>query len=460
MFYKIKDTYQLVGWRNLPTGIHDISTNTVSFLPREEYGTLLHMNGQENISSYLNPEQQEKIDHFLENGTVQADSRPFPKSNKSIYRYFDNIRVKSVHWSLTGKCNYKCRHCFVSAPICQTEDMSTEECLKVIRQLADCGIWEISFTGGEPLIRADFPQLIQECSNVGIRITELHTNGSMLTPEVLQQFIRTGQNPRIQVSYDGVGWHDWVRGHAGAQQAAENALQSAYEAGLKTCAAMSLFRDNVPAIRQTVQRLAALHVHSIKISPMFNAGLWGKDYAEKTLTDEAFLSAVLDYIPSFFSDGKPCSLSMGGYFDYNKEQDIGTSSLAKNPSSQVVRYPCPWISSNLYIDPAGTVLPCMEFSGRPDYAQYPSLLQTPLREILQDSVVVKTMKTTLDEVYSHNVECQNCPERGKHCGKSCRACAVPDYCGIDPGTCRFIKNKWFREVQTAVEKAGGVYTLF
>ena len=460
MYYRISEPYQLVGWNNLRTGVLDKEQNEVIFLPGNEYRLLLHMNGREEIDpDALTPWQRETISKFLEQKWILASETPFPDPGVPLYRRYDHCRVESVHWSITGRCNYNCRHCFVSAPDNNTEDLTTDECLDIIRQIADCGIRKISLTGGEPLIRRDLPVLIRACSDASIRITELYTNGALLTPEVANLFTGNGHRPTVHISYDGVGWHDWVRGHEGAQQTAEKAFAVARDAGLKTGASMCLFRDNVPSIRETVLRLASLSVGSIRISPMLSLGLWGEHYSEKTLSAEEFLQAVIGYIPFFFADGKPCSLSMGGYFNHYRDRDISTVNLAKHPDSPAPLHPCPWAASNIYISSTGTVLPCMEFSGSSGSAAFPELRKASLRQILKDSVLIKTTRTTTEDVYSANAECADCPERGVHCGENCRACAVPGFTGLDRDTCLFVRKGWYRQVQEAVEKAGGTFTL-
>ena len=461
MFYKVNESYRLVGWRNLPTGVLDVQKDSVSFLPRDEYGLLLHMNGQEEIDvRKLTAKQQEVIQRFLDDKMIDAADHPFTETPKPLYRFRDHARIDSVQWSITGKCNFNCRHCLMSAPQNCSADLTTGQCLDIVRQLAECGVRSIAITGGEPLIRSDLPDLIKACSDAGIRIAEVYTNGALLSPQMLDQFTRMGQRPGIQISYDGIGWHDWVRGIDGAQQIAEKAIRTAHEAGLRVSAAMALFKDNVPVIRETIRRLASMSVGRVKISPMMELGLWGENHADKTLSDEEFLQAILGYIPYFIEDGKPCWLTMGGYLFYDRDTDLFSSTEAKNPDSPTPLYPCQGVVLNPYISAEGTILPCMSFADDPAYQDYPNLLETPLIQILQDSIWLKTSRTTIQDVFEHNAECMQCEERGKHCALSCRSCAKPGFCDIDRTTCAFVKNGWFRKVQEAVETAGGKYVLY
>ena len=460
MYYKVKSGYRLVGWRNLPTGVLDLNKNATSFLSRDEYGLLLHMNGQEEINpDTLTEKQRESLRKFFEHGLIESGDLPFSETEKPFYRFYDNVFVESFHWSITGKCNYNCRHCLVSSPKNREDDFTTQQCLDIIRQIADCGARKVSLTGGEPLVRKDFPLLVQACTDANIEITGILTNGALLTPELLSQIIGMGQHPEIQISYDGVGWHDWVRGRDGAQEIAERAFQAAHEAGLKTYAAMCLFRNNIPAVRETVRRLVSLSVDRIKISPMLAMGLWDERYADRTLSQDEFLQVVLDYIPQFFDDGKPCNFSMGGCMIYQKEKDIFTTSRAKAPDTPCPLYPCSGIVINPYISAKGMILPCMEFAGRPEYEHFPNLKETALADILRDSVWLTTTRTKLKDIFEHNAECRECPERGKHCGQSCRSCTEGDYSGINRDFCDFVKKGGYLRVQEAVEKAGGRFIL-
>lgn len=460
MYYKVKSGYRPVGWRNLPTGVLDLNKNAVTFLPRDEYGLLLHMNGQEEIDpDTLTEKQRESLHKLRERGLIESGDLPFPETEKPFYRFYDNVFVESFQWSITGKCNYNCRHCLVSSPKNREDDLTTRQCIDIIRQIAGCGVRKVALTGGEPLVRKDFPLLVQACTDAGIEITELYTNGALLTPERLGEIIGMGQRPKIQISYDGVGWHDWVRGRDGAQEIAERAFQAAHEAGFKTHAAMCLFRNNIPAVRETVQRLVSLSVDRIKISPMQTLGLWDARYADQTLSHADFLQAVLDYIPQFVADGKPCNLNMGGCMIYSKKNDTFTTSRAKAPDTPCPLYPCSGIVANPYISARGTVLPCMAFADRSDYEDFPNLKETALADVLRDSVWLTTSRTKLKDIYERNAECRECPERGKHCGQSCRVCTEGGYSGINRDVCDFVKKGGYLRVQEAVEKAGGRFIL-
>ena len=65
-----------------------------------------------------------------------------------------------VSYSITTKCNLICKHCYSeSSEEAGYDDLTTDEALRVIDEIADWGIGLLVFDGGEPLLREDFFQI-------------------------------------------------------------------------------------------------------------------------------------------------------------------------------------------------------------------------------------------------------------------------------------------------------------
>lgn len=86
-----------------------------------------------------------------------------------------------VSWLLTNRCNSKCKYCrhweF------KGEEIKTEEVLKIIPVLAEMGTCKINFTGGEPLLREDFAEIIKRTNKEQIRII-VSSNGILVPDKV------------------------------------------------------------------------------------------------------------------------------------------------------------------------------------------------------------------------------------------------------------------------------------
>src|SRR3978361_2289902 len=61
-----------------------------------------------------------------------------------------------VVWEITLACNLKCGHCGSRAGKRRANELSTVECLDVVRQLAAAGTREITLIGGEAYLRRDW----------------------------------------------------------------------------------------------------------------------------------------------------------------------------------------------------------------------------------------------------------------------------------------------------------------
>jgi len=90
-------------------------------------------------------------------------------------------------FELTDRCNFSCVHCYINqAANCKKaleNELRTDEVKGILDQMAEAGTLFLVFTGGEPLLRPDFPEIFKYARQRGI-IISLFTNGSMITPRI------------------------------------------------------------------------------------------------------------------------------------------------------------------------------------------------------------------------------------------------------------------------------------
>lgn len=135
-----------------------------------------------------------------------------PLTEHQQYHFYPNRYLRAVHWAITGRCNCRCRHCYMSAPSGKTGDYSTEECLEIIGQMEKAGIQVVNLTGGEALVRKDFFRIAERLTQAGIRIGTIMSNGFLVDEPLLKRLEQLGQKPEFNMSFDGIGCHDWLRG--------------------------------------------------------------------------------------------------------------------------------------------------------------------------------------------------------------------------------------------------------
>ena len=81
-----------------------------------------------------------------------------------------------VQFSISNRCNLKCRYCYADYPGRSEKDLSYEQVISIINQLAELGTKRINIVGGEPLIRKDIDDIVFYIKNKGIECT-MTTNG-------------------------------------------------------------------------------------------------------------------------------------------------------------------------------------------------------------------------------------------------------------------------------------------
>jgi len=162
-----------------------------------------------------------------------------------------------VVWNMTRRCNLKCIHCYSSSQNIQyADELTTAEGQAFIEDLADFGAPVILFSGGEPLIREDLPELARFAVKRGLRAV-ISTNGTLLTEEKAKIFKDIGLS-YIGISLDGIeSTHDRFRGVRGAFKAAMKGIRMCRDAGIKVGVRFTINRHNVadvPAVFDLLEK--------------------------------------------------------------------------------------------------------------------------------------------------------------------------------------------------------------
>lgn len=113
-------------------------------------------------------------------------------------------------WETTLACNLACRHCGSSAGKPRAHELDTDEALGVVDALAELGTREITFSGGEVFVRADWRALIARAREHGLERI-IVSNGLAITREVADELARL-EVGSVSLSVDGEpSTHDWLR---------------------------------------------------------------------------------------------------------------------------------------------------------------------------------------------------------------------------------------------------------
>jgi len=174
-------------------------------------------------------------------------------------------------WEVTLRCNQKCRFCGTSAGRPREHELTTAECIDVIRQLAELGIREVGLHGGEAYLRPDWLALLRAIRDRGMDAT-LVIGGRGFDATMAHEARAAGLTA-VSVSVDGLETtHDDLRGATGSFQAAVAAMRHLQRAGVPVACNTQLNRRNYRELLPLVEALAPFQLHGWQVQLMLPMG--------------------------------------------------------------------------------------------------------------------------------------------------------------------------------------------
>jgi len=156
-------------------------------------------------------------------------------------------------WEITLACNARCLHCGSDAGQTREKELTTGEALDLIEQLSALGCRSVTLSGGEPLLRNDWPELVRAIDEGGMR-AELITNG--LSMERDAAYIVEAGFWSVTFSGDGPkDVHDALRGTPGALERLLAGAEALATQGVRIGAATQVNRRNVDHLDETMDLL-------------------------------------------------------------------------------------------------------------------------------------------------------------------------------------------------------------
>jgi radical SAM protein with 4Fe4S-binding SPASM domain len=169
-----------------------------------------------------------------------------------------------VVWELTLRCDQPCRHCGSRAGAARPSEVTTEEAMGVVRQLADMGAREVVLIGGEAYLHDGFLEIIRALKAAGVRPT-MTTGGRGITAELAAQMKEAGLYS-VSVSVDGLEHaHDLIRKAPGSHRSALAALGHLRGAGLPISANTNINRVNAGDLEALYELLLASGVKAWQV---------------------------------------------------------------------------------------------------------------------------------------------------------------------------------------------------
>lgn len=458
LYYRLNRAFALRGWEGMNAALVGRPGNMIRWLDEKQFRVLALCDGRTELADGLLTESEQAfLNELMEEKIVSSCGEPDPVKPGQEYRRYGNRYIQSVQWSVTGRCNYRCRHCYMDAPDAAMGELSHEQAMWIIDQMALCGVFHVSLTGGEPFVRPDFWELVDALRKRGIILDQVYTNGWLVDDALLDQFERRGMRPEFSVSFDGVGWHDWMRGVKGAEEAALRCLRLCVARGFPVNVEMCFHKGSIHALRESVNLLAEIGVPMVKLGGVAETELWRAHAEGNEITYREYLEAAIGYIPQFYEDGCPMNVLMGGVIHMYKGSDqfrIIPEFNDGTPESKRC-YLCGSIRMNCYIAPDGRLLPCISMTSCEEQIQFPNVLDIGMQKALSGSFYMDMIDSRVEDLMKVNQKCRDC-EYVLKCGGGCRASALMatgDLMGSDLNLCMMWHEGWVDRIRQVAEDA-------
>jgi len=167
-----------------------------------------------------------------------------------------HYKLRSCLWELTLRCNMRCLHCGSSAGRARVGELSLEECLAVVRELASLGCSELTLIGGEVFLYKGWERIARFASDRGL-LVNIMTNARGLSAAKVR-LIQDARLVNVGVSVDGMErTHTLIRRRRDAFRDVITALDLLRGARVPTAAITSLMELNFPDLDPLYEFLLA-----------------------------------------------------------------------------------------------------------------------------------------------------------------------------------------------------------
>lgn len=250
--------------------------------------------------------------------------------------------------ALTYRCNNDCAHCYNARPRSYPE-LSTKKWCRALDTLWDIGIPHVVFTGGEPTLRDDLPELIARAEHNG-QITGINTNGRRLSNrDYVDSLVEAGlDHVQITLESSEPDVHDRMVNLRGAWKQTVAGIRNVLETPLYVMTNTTMLSTNRDTLEDTMQFLADLGVPTVGLNALIYSGR-GKTVA--TGLEESELTPLLSHAQEFTAakNQRLIWYTPTQYCNFDPMQlELGVKG-------------CTAALYNMCIEPNGDVIPCQSY---------------------------------------------------------------------------------------------------
>lgn len=246
-------------------------------------------------------------------------------------------------------CNQKCLHCYAAGqPLSDTPELTTAQWKEILSKLRAANVPQVTFTGGEPTLRADLVELVEVAQWF---VTRLNTNGRLLTPELCRRLYEASlDSVQVTLYSHDPAIHNALVGAEGFDDTVAG-IRNAVAAGLSVSVNTPLcsLNEDYAATVRFVHELGVRYVTCSGLIPSGSAE--GAESRATRLTEEQLTDVLRRAVTVAEELGMEMDFTSPGWL---KEETLRSMGLTLVPS-------CGACLSNMAIAPDGGVIPCQSW---------------------------------------------------------------------------------------------------
>jgi len=340
--------------------------------------------------------------------------------------------ISELHFEVTGKCNLRCVYCYNYACRKKNDELSLDEIKKLIKETKEYG----TLTGGEPFMRKDFFEILNELKGCYVAIL---SNGKVIDDDMILKIKKYPQIKEFKISLDGFNSHNEMRKGSEWKQVVrtiKNLKKNNYRVVVNTI----VLEQNQKDLYKLYKSLIKLKVDRWRVDMPFVLGNYVKNK-----------NKFLPPNPAYYT--KKFAKIIGEHEKSNNSMILEIFNLYKSqfkPTNTITFvdnvHPCEYKRELLSMKPNGDVIFCPSLSfPMSNYRKAGSMKRIFSEEAKHPFYALKM---------SDLEKCQGC-RYIKICGGGCRANAIYDFNDFterDISACRTFPF-WEKQILPVLKKS-------
>ncbi len=449
MYFRLTDSVALRSWKDVEYAYYLKGVPYAQPLTRREAETLLRCDGEQEI------EADDTVLELACRNLIAVCEKGEHPSEWSSYQKYDNRYFPKMNLMITGKCNYNCLHCFNAADNAPLmTEWTFEDLCGLFDQARDCGIHALTITGGEPMVHKRFMDILRQIHKRGMFVEELNTNGYYITQEILDEMRQIGCRPLMKISFDGLGFHDWMRNRKGAEQRTLEAMKLCIQNGFDVKSQTQVHRKNVQVMLPTARLLSDMGVKETRIIRTTEVPRWFENAPDACLGMEEYYENMLAFAREYIQSGMKMEIDVWQFLRLHPDKKcFSLSPVACAEGEYRDTFPgCRGNRGMVAITSSGAVVPCIQMSGTMQQrGLFLGNVHTDgLKPLLASGKYIDCICSTVGDVRRDNPKCRRC-KWFEYCTGGCRALGflysgTNLVSGSDLTKCAFFENGWYEKV--------------